>query len=55
MRSGVTTASALYLSTALSGAEPVSGSPEEAAALIRREIDVNGAFLKELGISPESD
>ena len=38
-----------------SGAEPVSGSPEEAAALIRREIDVNGAFLKALGISPESD
>jgi tripartite-type tricarboxylate transporter receptor subunit TctC len=33
------------------GSEPVSGSPEDAAALIKREIDLTGSLVKELGIS----
>jgi tripartite-type tricarboxylate transporter receptor subunit TctC len=32
------------------GSNPVHGSPEDAAALIRREIEVNGGVIKDLGI-----
>jgi tripartite-type tricarboxylate transporter receptor subunit TctC len=33
-----------------SGADPISGSPEDAAAVIRREFEVNGAIVRELGL-----
>lgn len=36
-----------------SGAEPVYGSPEAAAALIKRETEIDGAIVKDLGISLE--
>jgi tripartite-type tricarboxylate transporter receptor subunit TctC len=36
-----------------SGADPVFGSPAETAALIRREIDSNGALIRRLGVTPE--
>ena len=36
-----------------SGAEPVFGSPEEAAALIKRETEIDGALVRDLGISLE--
>ncbi|HVY06958.1 MAG TPA: tripartite tricarboxylate transporter substrate binding protein [Burkholderiales bacterium] len=36
-----------------SGADPVFGTPEETAALIRRETDANGALLRKLGITAE--
>lgn len=36
-----------------SGAEPVYGSPEEVAALIRRETEIDGALVRDLGISLE--
>jgi len=36
---------------ASSGAEPVSGTPEETADLIRREFEINGGIVKELGLS----
>lgn len=39
---------ATYEST---GADPVSGSPEEAAALIKRELDVNGGIVREFGLT----
>lgn len=32
------------------GSKPVSGSPQDAAALIKREMDVNGGLVRELGI-----
>jgi tripartite-type tricarboxylate transporter receptor subunit TctC len=38
---------------ASSGADPVFGSPEEVAALIKREIEINGKMVKELGVSME--
>lgn len=34
-----------------SGAEPLSGSPEETAALIKRELDVNGGIVREFGLT----
>jgi tripartite-type tricarboxylate transporter receptor subunit TctC len=34
-----------------SGADPLSGSPGDAAAVIRREVEVNGAIVRELGLS----
>lgn len=40
-------------SYAATGADPITGSPEEAAALIRRELEINGALAKELHIKPE--
>jgi tripartite-type tricarboxylate transporter receptor subunit TctC len=36
-----------------SGADPVFGSPAETAALIKREIDSNGALIRRLGVTPE--
>jgi tripartite-type tricarboxylate transporter receptor subunit TctC len=36
-----------------SGAEPVSGSPQEVAALIKREAEIDGALVRDLGISLE--
>ena len=36
---------------AASGSDPVFGSPDEVGALIRREIEVNGRIVRELGIS----
>ncbi len=36
-----------------SGADPVFGTPEETAALIRRELDANGALLRKLGITAD--
>jgi tripartite-type tricarboxylate transporter receptor subunit TctC len=41
---------ASYQST---GAEPVFGSPQQVADLIKRELNTNGALVKELGISLE--
>ena len=35
------------------GADPVFGSPEEVAALIRREIEINGMMVKQLGVTLE--
>jgi tripartite-type tricarboxylate transporter receptor subunit TctC len=35
------------------GADPVSGSPEEVAALIKRDIAVSGTLVRRLGISLE--
>jgi tripartite-type tricarboxylate transporter receptor subunit TctC len=35
------------------GSKPVYGTPEDTAALIQREMEVNGALLRELGISLE--
>ncbi len=35
------------------GAEPVSGSPEQVAELIKRELSTNGVLVKELAISLE--
>ena len=32
------------------GSKPVSGSPQDAAALIKREMEINGGLVKELGI-----
>lgn len=39
---------ATYEST---GADPVSGTPEEAAALIKKELDVNGGIVREFGLT----
>ncbi len=39
---------ATYLS---SGADPLSGTPEETAALIKRELDVNGGIVREFGLT----
>ena len=36
-----------------SGAEPVSGSPQEVAELIKRETEIGGRLLRDLGISLE--
>jgi tripartite-type tricarboxylate transporter receptor subunit TctC len=36
-----------------SGGEPVSGSPQEVAALIKRETEINVALVRDLGISLE--
>jgi hypothetical protein len=36
-----------------SGAEPVYGSPDEAAALSKRETEIDGALVKDLGIAME--
>jgi tripartite-type tricarboxylate transporter receptor subunit TctC len=38
-------------SYAASGADPLSGTPEETAALIRRELEVNGGIVREFGLS----
>ncbi len=34
-----------------SGADPVSGSPEQAAALLKTELEVNGAIVGEFGLT----
>lgn len=34
-----------------SGADPLSGTPEETAALIKRELDVNGGIVREFGLT----
>ncbi len=39
---------ATYEST---GADPVSGTPEEAAALIKKELDLNGGIVREFGLT----
>jgi tripartite-type tricarboxylate transporter receptor subunit TctC len=36
---------------ASSGADPVWGTPEDTAALIRREYEINGGLVRELGLS----
>lgn len=32
------------------GSSPISGSPEDAAALIKREMEINGGLIRELGV-----
>lgn len=36
-----------------SGADPISGSPEDAAAVIRREMEMSGTIVRELGLKFE--
>lgn len=36
-----------------SGADPVSGTPEETAALIKKELEINGGIVSEFGLTLE--